>query len=155
MNALRGTSGNKGKAKGWAQGKPTRATRERRRSCSEKVETYPTITIASGDESTMNVTEEAGFFEPLTRCELRRIHLLRRSVNRAAHHDDIPVTRAHPHRPTTVRAGFRRPPETRAARQARSGLPTAPSSSTWSGYLVCLPSSTKVASLRCFYCSWA
>ena len=41
----------------------------------------PTITIASGDESTMNASGEVGFPAP-TRCELRRIPLPRASVNR-------------------------------------------------------------------------
>jgi hypothetical protein len=47
-------------------GKPT-SNSERRRSCSEKVETHPTDTLASNDESTMNVLGEANFPEnPLT-----------------------------------------------------------------------------------------
>jgi hypothetical protein len=50
---------NKGvRAKGGPQGNQ-RATRERsRRSCSEKVETHPTNTLASNDESAMNPASE-------------------------------------------------------------------------------------------------
>ena len=59
---LLGTRVNKGKSEGWATGKLT-SNSEKRRSCSEKVETHPTDTLASNDESTMNVLGEANFPE--------------------------------------------------------------------------------------------
>ena len=42
----------------------------------------PTMTIASGDETTMNVPGEANFLAPPTRCELRRTTLPRTQVNK-------------------------------------------------------------------------
>src|SRR5215204_46687 len=79
-----------GKSKGWAWGNQ-RATRERRRSCSEKVETHPTNALASNDESAMNVPGEANFpanplnaenFVEIVKGEVLRIPLPRPPVNR-------------------------------------------------------------------------
>ena len=87
---LLGTRVNKGKSEGWATGKLT-SNSEKRRSCSEKVETHPTDTLASNDESTMNVLGEANFSEnPLNAAnfgetpkgEVHRIPLPRTSVNK-------------------------------------------------------------------------
>jgi len=49
-------------SKGWVTGNQ-RAARERRRNCSEKVETHPTNTIATADEFAMNVSGEANFLK--------------------------------------------------------------------------------------------
>ena len=70
---------NRANREGWALGNQ-RATRERR-SCSEDGPT-PTNTVASGDESTMNVRGCTDFPGRPTRCELRRISLPRTTVNR-------------------------------------------------------------------------
>ena len=60
---LLGTRVNRGKSKGWVTGKDRATLEGSRRSCSEKVETHPTNTIARADEFAMNVSGEANLLE--------------------------------------------------------------------------------------------
>jgi hypothetical protein len=54
------------KSKGWVSRGNQRAARERRKNCSEKVETHPTNTLASPDESAMNSWRSSSQNSPST-----------------------------------------------------------------------------------------
>src|SRR5215204_5555728 len=67
-----------------------RAARERGERAAQKVETHPTNTLASANESSMNFRGSQLPREAPTPCEVRRILLLRGWVNKGKRKAQVP-----------------------------------------------------------------